>query len=67
MMPRPPVYSPTRANLELGTFVLPVVTSDPTAGVDAPPDGTCLLYLNGTALTLCAYTRASGWKVEALS
>lgn len=51
----------TGRSLQRGGFVLPVVTTNPLTGIDVPEDGTAVLYQNGTAMTLCCYTRATGW------
>ncbi len=59
--------SPTgRQLVSDGSFVLSGFTQDPAGVLLSPPDNTAVLWDNGGALTLAAFTRAAGWQYTVL-
>jgi hypothetical protein len=60
--------SPTGRQLALdGSLILSVYTDDPGDGLLSPSDGTAVVWNNAGVLTLCVYTRSTGWKYRTLS
>jgi len=53
--------SPTGRNLMVGSDVEYVFDADPTGTVGSWPDGARGMYVDGSSIFTCRYTRETGW------